>query len=167
MKKNNVYFYKNLRDVDNVSNLISLSNEIEDKIKYKVEQGKFNYKDNRFIYIDSILTNEIGIFTIILIKRYDIKSDSLDKINEEIEKLKREFESLPVSKISLSIDDGKLILSIQAQTLYYGDLLDNSSKNNSGIIKAMLDVILIIKSRVDIFSQKNLEWDKGEICGGL
>ena len=157
MKKNNVYFYKNLRDVDNVSNLISLSNEIEDKIKYKVEQGKFNYKDNRFIYIDSILTNEIGIFTIILIKRYDIKSDSLDKINEEIEKLKREFESLPVSKISLSIDDGKLILSIQAQTLYYGDLLDNSSKNNSGIIKAMLDVILIIKSRVDIFSQKNLE----------
>lgn len=157
MKKNNVYFYKNLRDVDNVSNLISLSNEIEDKIKYKVEQGKFNYKDNRFIYIDSILTNEIGIFTIVLIKRYDIKSDSLDKINEEIEKLKREFESLPVSKISLSIDDGKLILSIQAQTLYYGDLLDNSSKNNSGIIKAMLDVILIIKSRVDIFSQKNLE----------
>ena len=157
MKKNNVYFYKNLRDVDNVSNLISLSNEIEDKIKYKVEQGKFNYKDNRFIYIDSILTNEIGIFTIVLIKRYDIKRDSLDKINEEIEKLKREFESLPVSKISLSIDDGKLILSIQAQTLYYGDLLDNSSKNNSGIIKAMLDVILIIKSRVDIFSQKNLE----------
>lgn len=157
MKKNNVYFYKNLRDVDNVSNLISLSNEIEDKIKYKVEQGKFNYKDNRFIYIDSILTNEIGIFTIVLIKRYDIKSDSLDKINEEIEKLKREFESLPVSKISLSIDDGKLILSIQAQTLYYGNLLDNSSKNNSGIIKAMLDVILIIKSRVDIFSQKNLE----------
>ena len=157
MKKNNVYFYKNLRDVDNVSNLISLSNEIEDKIKYKVEQGKFNYKDNRFIYIDSILTNEIGIFTIVLIKRYDIKSNSLDKINEEIEKLKREFESLPVSKISLSIDDGKLILSIQAQTLYYGDLLDNSSKNNSGIIKAMLDVILIIKSRVDIFSQKNLE----------
>lgn len=157
MKKNNVYFYKKLRDIDDVSNLVSSSDTIEYKVKYKFENGTFDYKDNKFIYFDSILVNEIGIFTIALIKRYDIKINSLDKINEEIEKLKDEFKSLPVSKISLGIDNGKLILSIQAQTLYYGDLLDNSSKNNSGIIKAMLDVILIIKSRVDVFSQRNLD----------
>lgn len=157
MEKNNVYFYEKLRDVDDVSNLVSLSDTIEYKVKYKFENGTFDYKDNKFIYFDSILENEIGIFTISLIKRYDIRINSLDKINEEIEKLKDEFKLLPVSKISLEIDNGKLILSIQAQTFYYGDLLDNLSENNSGIIKAMLDVILIIKSRVDVFSQRNLD----------
>lgn len=148
MENNVVSFSNSLENIEGVSELSFF--ELDNK---KDKAGIFSYKDSKFGFFDSSLDGQakIGIFTIFLQTNYKIK-ESLDNNFEDVfNDLKNEISNFPAAKVILNMDNGIFNLDTQIQVPYYG-----SENNWNNIIKAAIDMLIIIKARVTFFAIQHI-----------
>lgn len=82
---------------------------------------------------------------------YKIK-ESLDNNFEDVfNDLKNEISNFPAAKVILNMDNGIFNLDTQIQVPYYG-----SENNWNNIIKAAIDMLIIIKARVTFFAIQHI-----------
>ncbi|QIM67476.1 hypothetical protein A4G16_08945 [Mannheimia granulomatis] len=148
MENNVASFSNSLENIEGISDLSFF--DIDNK---NDKAGTFSYEDSKFGFFDSVLDGQIkiGIFTLFLQTNYKIK-ESLDNNLENIfNNLKDEISNFPAVKVTLNMDNGIFNLDAQIQIPYY-----ESENSRDSIIKAALDMLIIIKARITFFAIQHI-----------
>lgn len=146
MKKDKASFYKSLSNVNNLSDLSYI--ELDDPSD---KAGYFKYQNTKFGFFDSILDDglRIGLFTVFLRSSYAIGKELNNSFDTDFNELKDELDKFSASKVIITVEEKDKLFELDAQIqIPYYDGKDSSS----GIIKASLDMLLLIQGRVTIFA---------------
>lgn len=150
MKKDNASFYKSLSNINNVSDLSYA--EVDDRSD---KAGYFKYNNTKFGFFDSILDGRvrIGLFTVFLRSSYVIGKELNNSFDAEFKELKSELDKFSASKVIITVEEKDKLFELDAEVqIPYYDEKDSSS----GIIKAALDMLLLIQARVTFFAIKHI-----------
>lgn len=150
MKKDKASFYKSLSNINNVSDLSYA--ELDDPSD---KAGYFKYNNTKFGFFDSILDDRvrIGFFTVFLRSNYVIGKELNNSFDTEFNELKYELDKFSASKVIITVDKKDKLFEFDAEVqIPYYDEKDSSS----GIIKAALDMLLLIQARVTFFAIKHI-----------
>lgn len=115
--------------------------------------GTFSYENSKFGFFDSVLEGQIkiGIFTLFLQTNYKMKESLDNNLENILNDLKDEISNFPAVKVILNMDNGIFNLDAQIQVPYY-----ESENSRDSIIKAALDMLIIIKARVTFFAIQHI-----------
>ena len=150
MKKDKASFYKSLSNMNNVSDLSYA--ELDDPSD---KAGYFKYNNTKFGFFDSILDDRvrIGLFTVFLRSSYVIGKELNNSFDTEFKELKYELDKFSASKVIITVEEKDKLFEFDAEVqIPYYDEKDSSS----GIIKAALDILLLIQAQVTLFAIKHI-----------